>query len=259
MALTFRDTKGSPLTSAEADANIRTLAAAAIDFANPVLVTAAATLQANKAHQVSGTGYALALPDPAANAGMPVFINIAANATGLYPMAGTAYSLYAGESLLLRAIAGTWKKTGGELLPLIGRLETTLAQQTSLPSATLIQIPFSVAVEEVAALPAFTAQRDRFVVQRAGRATVSATAALADTQAGGAYFYLLSNSRGGTLYQTLLPASNALAQGGFTTTINVLAGDILTVAAYNNDGQPTARLRGQFAGSQCVFTFTEIV
>ena len=246
------------------DAGLDFSASLSIDYANPVALTAAATLQVNQAYYVSGSGYALTLPDPAANPGKALFISIASTATGLYPVNGAgALAMYAAESILLRATTDGWKKTGGELLAMSARTETTLAQQDPLPAGVLVRVPCSVVVERVSAVPGLVdLANSSIVVQRAGRATIGATVALADTQAGGAYFFLVRQVRAGattTLYQTLLPASPALAQGGFSYSGGFLAGDVLTAYLYNNDGQPQARLRGQFAGSQATFTFLEIV
>jgi hypothetical protein len=236
---------------------------AGIDYANPVTVGGAATLQVNKAYTVTGSGYQLTLPDPTQNIGAVVFVLIDKAATGLYPLSGLDYTLYARESLLLRASANGWTKTGGELLPMSARLETSLSQQDSLPGNTYAIVPLSVVAFNNSGLPALVnAAGNALVVQRAGRVSLNATIGLQDTVANGQYFCVITRgpgtpNGGATVlaagYATT--ASNNWAFANLSTTLAVAAGDELKLCVYA--GQP-ARLLGQYQSNVCSLTLTEL-
>ena len=234
-------------------------AAGGLDYANPVAVNGTTTLQANKAHYVSGAGYALALPDAAANLGAAVFVQVAASASGLFPLTGTAYTLYARESLLLRATADGWVKTAGELLPMSARLETVTNQQDALPSGVETKIPFSALARLAGPAALASTATASFVVQRPGTATMSAVVVIKNAAPNGLYYVTINLTRNGTttpLIGVYAVAESTNQFGVAAPSINapVQAGDVLDVRFYTVLGG--LNLLGT---TPCVFTFSELV
>lgn len=235
--------------------------AAGIDYTKPVTLNQAATLQANKAYTATGTGYTLTLPDPAANIGALLFVLIDKNATGFYPLAGTAYSLYARESLTLRASVNGWTKTGGELLPLGARIETSLSQQDAVGQNDFWRVPLSQLVR--ASVPALVNLPDNsLVVQRdCPNATLNVFVALKNAVTNGYYvaFVRVTTPSGVVSYPVQSTVAVDRTGTGFLSqafSLAVVAGTTLQLYFYNLD---PANLRGQFDGSQCSLTYTETV
>ena len=235
--------------------------ASGIDYTKPVTLSQAATLQVNKAYTATGSGYLLTLPDPAANIGALLFVLIDKNATGFYPLAGTAYSLYARESLTLRAGANGWTKVGGELLPLGARIETSLSQQDAVGQNDFWRVPLSQLVR--ASVPALVNLPDSsLVVQRdCPNATLNVFVAIKNAVTNGYYvaFVRVTTPAGVVSYPVQSTVAVDRTGTGFLSqafSLAVVAGTTLQLYFYNLD---PANLRGQFDGSQCSLTYTETV
>ena len=232
-----------------------------IDYANPITLNAVATLTANKAYYATGSGYKLTLPDAAINIGAAIFVSIAATATGLYPLAGTNVTLYAAESMLVRATADGWKKTGGELLAMSARLQTTPATQTNLPAGGFNVVPFPVVGRNNALPTLASAALGQFVVQRDGMAVVTLSVPLKNTTLNGQYYTVIAATPPGSNETTLVAAYavtifNGYGVGSVTVTAPFVAGTILRAKIYC--GQ-SADLLGGNEDNIASFTFTELL
>ena len=234
-----------------------------IDYANPVTLTAAATLQANTAYYVTGTDYTLTLPAAANNAGKAIFINIATDAAGLFPVVGAGnLAMYAAETMHFRATPGGWKKTGGELLPMTIRLETTMNQQDAVVSGTYWQVPLSVEAERIG--PPGLRNGANIVIQRSGRGVLSGVLTL-KSNVSAPVFVIVRRVRGGNvkypIQQTFAKMpdgypSSPVAQVAFSAPIVVEAGDVFALLAY---AEGAYFLRGEHPGSECALAYLETV
>jgi hypothetical protein len=236
-----------------------------IDFANPTTLNAAAALSGNMAYYVKGAGYTLALPDAAANLGKAIFISIASNATGLYPIQGiSGLTMYAGETVNLRATLDGWKETGGKPLAMVGKIETSLNQQDVATNNDIYYIPLSQVKKSVAALPGFVdASQNGIVVQRAGRATVNALISLKNVLASSGTVFLGIGliKPGQSLTAPVQIISLPSGAGGISESMSLTdsfgPGDVIKIYTYLENA--SAQLRGQYEGSQCSLSYAEIV
>ena len=113
--------------------------APAMDYANPVTLTAATTLTATafgKHHICNATGlalYIIALPAPAGHAGKLLSIRVADTASGMWALQGadingaTERRLWAGETALLECNGTGYRKISGATKPLTAKLRTAAA------------------------------------------------------------------------------------------------------------------------------------
>lgn len=233
------------------------------DYANPVVLNAAATLAGNTAYYVTGSGYTLTLPPASDNVGKVIFILIASTATGLYPVVGGgSLTMYAAETMNLRATADGWKQTGGQLLPMSVRLETILSQQDTIPISVVWQVPLSNQVELNG--PAGLQNGPTIVTQRKGRGTLSGGVGLKSSQ-NAPVFYVIRRRRNGTEKYIMQAAvikfpngfpSSDVAQVAFSLPVVVEAGDVYDLALYV---EGPFSLRGGNSGSECVLAYLETV
>jgi hypothetical protein len=234
-----------------------------IDYTNPTTLNAAATLAGNTAYYVTGTGYTLTLPPASDNVGKVIFILIASAATGLYPVVGGgSLTMYAAETMNLRATADGWKQTGGQLLAMSVRLETTLSQQDTIPQNVVWQVPLSNQVELNG--PAALRNGSAIVAQRKGRGTLSGGVGL-KSNTNAPVFYVIRRRRAGTekyieqagviKFPDGYPSS-PVAQTAFSLPVVVEAGDEYDLALYV---EGPFSLRGSNPGSECVLAYLETV
>ncbi|SDZ00667.1 hypothetical protein [Hymenobacter psychrophilus] len=139
-------------------------APAGVDYANPITLAGAATLATDKSYYLTGAGYALTLPDPAANIGAGIFVEVAETATGFFGI-GSVATFRNGESVLLRATPGGWRLVGPLWRGVRAEIATTPAQQNTLSGAA--QIPLSITRQDTFGM-AEPAQA-RLVVPRTSR------------------------------------------------------------------------------------------
>jgi len=100
--------------------------AGSIDYVNPLVhpdATALTSAAFGKLNQFTGTGQAawnVALPDPAGWAGKVMYLQITANASGMWHFSGSGYavSLWAKETLLLRCTGTGYERLSGNKVPL---------------------------------------------------------------------------------------------------------------------------------------------
>jgi hypothetical protein len=242
-----------------------------IDYANPVQVSAAMTLAVNKAYYVTGSGYMLTLPDPVANLGAVIFVQIANTATGLYPVSGSNVTVYAGETMSLRATKDGWNRAGGQLLPMVARLETTTNQQDIYSPGGIRAVPLSVRTDlQGPAGLAPTAggtvpDPGKIVIQRDGRGTFDFGGVIKQlSDVTGDYTMLLERSRAGvgTAYPVvnyfIISPQAATATSTLSTTQAVKAGDVYRLTLTPGSSNSCA-LAGNYATNVFFLQFTEIV
>lgn len=243
--------------------NVKKQGAGGIDFANPVTTTQAATLQANTAYYVTGSGYTLTLPDPTERLGGSIFVQVADTATGLYPVQGAGtLSLYAGETMNLRATLAGWKQTGGKLLPMIARLETSTSQQNALASGNYTLIPYSVAKSNTGPATLVDVPGSQIVVQRAATASLLATAVIRNYTGSGLPYFVLEKVTGSTA-QTVGAAYPVVSSAGLgvvsvSAQTDVQPLDRLRFRVYTPSGS-SAQLHGETPDNVCSLTYTEMV
>lgn len=239
-----------------------------IDYTAPVTLSGSTTLEVSTSYRITGAGYPVTLPDPTAANGRPIFIMVAANATGLYAVNGIAnLTLYAGESIHLRATADGWKKTGGELLPMVARLETTTGQQNSYTGEAIQSIPLSVRPSLIGPEALANAATGTITIQRNGRAVFDAggvLAGLSNSEVG--YTILLQRVRpnGEVGYPVVVFCVNGLSGGSYlavcppiSAALPVLAGESYTLVITPGGG--SCRLAGQHQTNVFFLNFTELV
>ncbi|MCW2077832.1 UNVERIFIED_ORG: hypothetical protein M2193_000007 [Bradyrhizobium japonicum] len=165
----------SDLTSAPAA--IRNLGG--LDLSAVVAVTAAATLTSSafgKLHLISGTSssYTVTLPTPVGNTGAIIALSVdnPTNATKLYTIASpsgnvgraTSLVMWAYEQLVIRSDGANWVIVSAKQIPFVGRF--TRASDLTLVSATITEIPFTVASDDPTGLN-LCFSGNRFVAPRA--------------------------------------------------------------------------------------------
>jgi hypothetical protein len=223
-----------------------------IDYAHPVPLTQATTLAANKAYYVDGNSYALTLPDPAANLGTAIYLEVAATATGLFAVSN-GQLLRAGESSIVRATPSGWAISTKQLVPLVARVETTTAQQGSFQG--VYDVPFSAVVQDSVGM----CTGATITIRRSGQYALTTGGAIKNASGQGQNVISLIANPNTASEKYLISNGAAITDSGIGDSYvgyvgYLAAGTVIGTRFYCEMG---AALRGQFAGAIILLAVAE--
>lgn len=252
MAVITRAQKGSPLTHAEMDANFQALkdlisggVGGAIDWANPISITTTpTTLTAGKHHVIIETtsDRTHTLPAAASCAGKLVSIQISASTTKLITIDGNASEtidgsltriMWAKETAILLSNGATWTKVGGKSLPMIAKIQKSVANSSAgTPATGVITVVSNDAVgyESISGMCNVTAGNHSITIKRPGIYTASFGLYIASCAAGnGVEIYVYKNGIAINYLLTVSPPwASPSAMAALTVHYdNLVYGDIL--------------------------------
>ena len=255
---TIRSAEASLIFVAGGVGGTSSVPSGAIDYQNPITLTAAATLQTGKSYRLTGSGYALTLPDAAQTIGSRLFLSVTAAATGLYPLAGSGYVLQAAETAELLATGDGWKQIGGDTVKTSLTVATTTSGTISLVANGGLDVPFSVVQERVGEVELVG---NTITVRRAAKANLLSSTNLQSAAVGGFYQVTINLVRNGQRTVKAIgkvdPSAINNDTYGFLTmpaTVNVLPDDQLYVEIYSSAG---GRLRNDQPTQPNTFTYNE--